>query len=922
MTHATAGTRTVCVLLLAFSAAHAQDGAVVSGIVTDPSNALVPHATVVFHETGRNVADRIVVTTSTGGYRFTGTPGVPFEIFVTAQGFAAFDSGPMQFQGDHPITLNIRLKIEQASQQIDVSDDNAMDTDPNHNGDSLTLKGKAIDDLPLDSAQLMQELEGLAGSPSPDLYVDGFSGGQLPPRDTIREIRINQNPYSAQNDTNPSNGMIQIFTKPGSNKFHGEFYTFANDSSFNTRNPFVASQPPYYAVYTFGNFNGPIDKRTSFFLNGGSSTQQTNGIVNAQTLDANGNQINLIQSVSTPSDSYNFSTRLDTAIGKKSTLIVRYAIAQATQTNGGIGQLALPSQGYNNYSTNQNLQISNSQLLSAKIVNDTRFQYGRSRVRQMPDNTAPTINVAGAFTGGGNNGGEYNDNQDRYELQNYVSASAGKQFLTFGGRFRATRDANHSRANFNGSFTFATLASYQATVQGVPGAGPSQFAITEGNPNVAVTVADTALFVQDDWKARPNLTVSGGLRFETQNHIADQADWAPRFGFAWGLKSRKDKAPRLMLRGGAGLFYSRFTSGYVLQAARQNGIAEQEYVLANPAGYPALPSTATLAQAPSAIFQISPVFHAPYFFSSTVSVERQIKTYGSVTISYLTNRGVHSLLERNINAPLPGTYNPAVPTSGVRPLGGNQNIYEYESAGVYRSNRLTANFNLHFKDRIFLFGFYTFRSDTSDANGGSFVSNPYDIGADEGRAPSDVRHQANLGGSARLPYGFHADTFVRVASGTPFNITVGQDLNGDSIFNDRPAFATDLTRPSVVLTRFGTFDTSPMAGQTIIPINYATGPGLCVVNLDLGRTFTFGPEIKPPANAPSPKLAPGQKAQINRRYSIDVGINAENVFNQVNLSPPIGTLNSPLFGRSIALVSGIGSPSANRLIGLDAYFRF
>jgi len=918
------------------SAVAQQPSATISGLITDPSGALIPGASVTLHALPSG-PDVVALTNRTGHYTFTGQPGSTFVVIVTAPGFATFESKPLQLSAAKPLTLDVRLKIEDQAQQVTVNDDTSMDTDPNHNGDSLTLKGKAIDDLPLDSTELMQELQGLSGGQSPDIYVDGFSGGTLPPRDTIREIRINQNPYSAQNDTNPGNGMIQIFTKPGSNKYHADFYTYANDDAFNTLNPFVTGQPPYYSVFNFGDFSGPIDKHTSFFLSGDDQLSHTNGLIDAQTLDANFNPIFLTAAVPAPSSAYFISPRIDRQFGEKSTVIFRYSASESSQTNAGIGQFSLPSQGYNNDSMIQIFQLSNSQILSKKIVNDTRFQYTRSRVTQTPDSSAPTISVAGAFTGGGNSGASYNDNQDRYELQNYVSAAAGKQFFTFGGRFRATRDANHSLANYNGTYSFACLTltstctanSYQATLLNQAGGGASQFSITQGNPNVAVMVADGALFFQDDWKAKPSFTLSGGLRFETQNVIADHADWAPRFGFAWGLKTRKDKPALYMLRGGAGIFYTRFTSGYVLQAERQNGITQQQYIIADPQFYSPTGNPANLSsllagnQAQSTTYRISPTLRAPYFFSSTISLERQLKTWGSVTVSYLENRGVHQLLTDNINAPLPGTYNIAVPTSGVRPFGTNQNIYQYESAGVFRSNRLAANYFLNFKKgKYFLFGNYTFHHDTADVNAAGFPSNPYDIGADEGRASTDFRHQASVGASVRLPFGFSTFFYARAQTGTPFNITVGEDLNGDSIFNDRPSFATDLTRPSVVLTRFGNFDTSPIAGQTIIPNNYGHGPGLFYVNASLQRDFNFGPEIKPPAGSTPPKLAPGKKPQIARRYTLNFGIDAQNLFNQVNLAPRVGTLNSPLFGRSIALASGNGTTSANRIINLETAFRF
>ena len=890
-------------------------------------------------ETG---ADDVATTNRIGQYSIPGQSGANYLVTAKASGFATSTSTPVRLLADKPTVLEIRLKVADINELVNVSDGTGMDTDPNHNGDSLTLKGKAIDNLPLDSAELLQQLQVLSGGSSPDLYVDGFSGGRLPPRDTIREIRINQNPYSAQYDTNPGSGRIEVLTKPGTNKFHGDLYTFGNASALNTQNPFTTNEPSYYSYSNNASLDGPINKHASFAIAGGQQTGQDNALINAQTLDGSNNQIYLHEAISAPVTTYNFSARTDLSFGPRNTFSSRYSIGETMQANGGIGQLSLASQGFTGSTTTQVLQLSNSTVVPPKIVNDVRFQYTRLRDRQRPDSTAPTVAVAGAFTGGGSATANYNDNQDRFELQNYVSATAGKQFFTFGVRFRANRDANHSMANYNGTYTFASLAlnpsctpltacnSYQVTEQALAGStppnfgaiqaaggGPSQFSITKGNPNVAVTVADTALFVQDDWKARSNFTLSGGLRFEAQNHIPDHADLAPRLGFAW-MAGRKGKPASYTVRGGAGIFYHRFASANVLQAIRQNGVTQQQFIVTEPQFFNPISTTQidlTAAQSQSTIYQISPTFHAPYYIATTLSVEHRIGSAGAVTATWLTNRGVHTQMTRNINAPLPGTYNPAAPSSGTRPRGGNQNIYEYDSEGVSRTDRLTTSLNLHFKNRLYLYGLYQLLSEKSDANE-TFVSNSYNIGSDYGRSSSDIRHQAWIVGTVELPLGLKAVSFIRTQSGSPFNITVGQDLNGDSIFNDRPAFATDLSRPSVVTTQYGTFDTNPTAGQTIIPINYGHGPAQFSVNFDLNKGFQFGPSDGNPA----PNPVAGNKAQVHHRFTLDVAIDVQNLFNQVNLATPIGTLNSPLFGKSIALANQ--SSSANRIIEISSFLRF
>jgi hypothetical protein len=274
---------------------------------------------------------------------------------------------------------------------------------------------------------------------------------------------------------------------------------------------------------------------------------------------------------------------------------------------------------------------------------------------------------------------------------------------------------------------------------------------------------------------------------------------------------------------------------------------------------------------------------------------------------------VHLPVPRNINAPLP---------SGVRPLGGTQNINEFESVGLARSNSVSLNANFHAKSGLGFYTYYMYRIRSSDANGG-FPSNEYDVGADYGRGSQDVRHTLFFQVAApSLPGRINIATYAQANSGAPFNITVAQDLNGDSQFNDRPAFATDLTRPSVIATRYGTFDSSPIPGQTIIPINYAQGPGLFDMSADIYRTFTFGPALPEPPGAPKPAKPAKGKPYVARKYNLTLVVESDNVINHVNLAPPVGVLGSPLFGHSLGLSGNNGNANANRVISFYLEGRF
>jgi hypothetical protein len=916
------------------------------GQVTDPSGAVVPGATVAVLMSGEQVSGgqtHSATTNRSGGYEIGNLPPGKYTVTANAQGFAIFVQNDVNVAAGQAAQFNIALDISVKEEKVNVEAEGPqLDVNPASNASAIVLSGKDLEALPDDPDELQSDLEALAGpSAGPNggqLYIDGFTAGQLPPKSSIREIRINQNPFSAEYDK-LGYGRIEIFTKPGTDKFHGQFQVIGNDSGLNTRNPFLgdAAQAPYDSVIFMGNVGGPINKKASFFLDVQRRDIDEIAVVDAPALGLN-------ESVPNPRTRTNIAPRIDYQLTPSNTLTARYQYYRDTWENNGVGGLVLPEAGYNTLSTEHTVQITDTQVVSTKAINETRFQYLRDNSGQTPVSTTVGINVLGAFTAGGASSGTQTDYQDHYELQNYTSISQGKNFVKFGVRLRAVHEVNTSNAGFNGTYTFSgtsTSSSYQNYLAGIPSQliidGPSGAA-----PTVPVTVVDTGLYVQDDWKVRPNITLSGGLRFETQNAIHDHADWAPRLGFAWGIGGGGKSAPKTVLRGGFGIFYDRFTNAYVLNADRLNGVTQQQYVEDNPSY--TLPPTLPTSSGPQAIYQIGPTLHAPYIMQSAVSLERQVTKIANVTLTYLNSRGVHQLLSLVTNAP---AVNYPYPTEPLP----NTYYFQYASDGVFRQNQLIAQVNIQAGARLSLRGYYSLNYANSDASGaGNFPSDQRDLSLDYGRASFAIRDRVFMGGTIGLPRGFRLSPFMIFNSGTPYNVTVGPNLSGDLQFNDRPAFATNVSGSCLSPTQACHY-TIPPTSYTPIPINYLAGPNLFTLNLRLAKTFGFGPEIGGKSGAQQgggpggggggggggPRGGGGggggfgrgsgggfgMGPATTRRYNLTFSVNARNVLNKVNAAPPIGVLSSQNFGQSVALAGGpFSSAAAVRKIELQALFSF
>jgi hypothetical protein len=926
-------------VLIARSSA-AQSASLV-GAVLDPSSAAIPGAQISVSSTSQTLHTK---SGPDGRYAFRALAPAVYSLSVTAKGFAPLTVPDVAIVAGQAKELNLPLSIAVAQQDVTVADQNqGVGINSDQNANATIIRGSALNALSDDPDELRDELQALAGpatGPSGgEIYVDGFAGGQLPPKSSILEIRVNQNPFSSEFDR-LGYGRLEIITKPGSQKFQGSVSSGGTSSYFNTANPLVSNQPGYYQYTIVGNLAGPISKNASYFFSGFRMIRQNQAMVDA--VDPKNTNASIHQAFPTPITYLSINPRLDFQLGSRNTATLRDSFYRTNQAGVGVGALNLASLASRVISEENSLQLGDTFLVNAHFVNETHFQWSRIYNDQVPESTLPTVTVQGAFTSGGSSGGIERDIQNNFELQNYSTASYGAHALRFGTRLRLYDDTSYTTSGQNGTYTFKTIADYLANQ-------PSQYLATIiYNHLASVLLFDGTFFLQDDWHWKPNLMMSAGLRVEGQNRIHDHLDWAPRLAVAWSPMHSGSAPAKTVIRAGYGWFYNRFTvpnsfsadSGtpYLDQVIHNNLINGEGFVAQCPCNYiPTAPQPpAAVSPAGTPTYQsIDPHFHAALDMQAGIGIDCQITGKVTANLTYLYTRGVHQYLLNNVTAP---TFNVATYT----PTGSTPSLYNYQfqSGGVYRQNQLifTANARLsHFQ----LNTTYTLnqaKSDTQDATYvPSFAQNP---GLDYGRASFGYRQRFVFLNSYTGPFGIVFGSLLIAQSGTPYNITVGNDLTENLEFNARPTYG-QCGAPDVVATQYGCLDTSPAGkGERLVPYGIGTGPASVVYHVRLSKVVGVGPRVRTATAAGTTYSADGNSVSgrglsssgggvkldqtAPRRYNLTFVASAANLFNNANYGTPNGVLLSPLFNKTQSLAGApfVNPTPGNRAISFQADFTF
>ncbi len=580
----------------------------IRGRVTDEQGGRIVAATVTL--ISQNGQQKSARTNQDGAYSFGSVAAGTYTFRVSAKGFGTYENSDLQISSAQKNPLDIQLKVALVEEKVTVAANQSLGNEPDNNADAIVLRGQQLEILPDDPDDLASALQALAGpaaGPSGgEIFVDGFSGARLPPKSSIREVRINQNPFSAEFDR-IGFGRIEILTKPGSGEFQGEALFNFNDESLNARNPYTLKRAPYQVRSLDFSITGPIIKnRASFTFDLEYRGLDDNANINALILDSSLRVVPFTQAALTPRRSQERQPRIDWQVNNNHTLVFVFEFNPSHLPRTGIGGFTLPSRAFETFAYEKQFRMTETAVLGPKAVTETRLQVRYDRAEQKATTPAFALNVLDAFNGGGDQSGPSLNNRHFVALYNNTTLTRGSHVLRFGGRLRHVHIQDTSRSNFGGTFTFAggdavvldannqlvrdaagnplfdkisSIERYRRTLLfakpsglakpvGITdqnlGIGPTQFSIFGGNPQVAIAQTDIGTYVQDQWNFRPNLTLNFGLRYEWQTNIHSNFNLAPRAALAWSPGNKGAGPAKSVVRLGGGIFYERIAENLTL----------------------------------------------------------------------------------------------------------------------------------------------------------------------------------------------------------------------------------------------------------------------------------------------------------------------------------------------------------------------
>lgn len=905
--------RTVIISVLALAAicggplqvsAQNATSATLSGIVEDENGASVPGATLkaINVETNR---ERTTDSGRDGHFKFPYLPVGRYKLTVDETGFRPL-SRDITLTVGQALYLVFKLDVNNVAENVTVTDVSQIET--TRTQVTQTIRPAEIEQLPLngrnylDLALLVPAVaptntgsnqrfaetsavpgQGISVAGQRNLYnsfvIDGLSAnddaadltGTYFSQEVIREFQVITSGGIAEFGR-ASAGVINIVSKSGTNDWRGGFYGFGRNQRFDARNPLATKKDLLTQAQYGGTLSGPLRRnRTFLFTNFEQTRRNYSAVITIAPLAVaaiNGRLATvgfrgpLIETGVVPAsfDTSNFFARLDHQLTDHNQLSGRYSFYHIDAINSRtVGGLNAVSRGSGLSDTDQTMALSDVATIGRK-VNEARFQFTRSRLdAPVNDNIGPSVSISGVANFGTATVSPLARDVSQFEAVENISFQKGSHSPKTGVDFLYNRVNIVFPGALQGVYNFTSLNNFLSgnylSFQQAFGA-PSQL---QSNPNVG-------LFGQDEWRVRPSLTLNLGLRYDLQflptPIETDTNNFAPRFGLAFAPGDR-----RTVIRAGAGFYFDRIPLRATSNALQRDGSKYLVVQLApNQAGAPIFPNVlatqpSTLPTKPN-ITRIDPNIETSYSEQVNLEMERELPGNASLSVGYLHLRGLHLIIQRNLNVPrFPASA--GVPNLG-RPDPNWGNISRYESSGDSNYDGMIVSFNKRAGSWANVRVSYTLAKSIDDA-GNFFFSTPQDnfnIRDDRGLSDNDQRHRLVISGTFETPkeksavpkalHDFALSYIFTCASRLPFNVLLGSDRNFDTNNNDRPA-----------------------------GVGHNTGRGFDYASLDMRLSRRF---------------------RLTEHLAIDLTADGFNLFNRANYSVPNNTFGSgatalPTFGQ-------------------------
>jgi hypothetical protein len=635
------------------------------------------------------------------------------------------------------------------------------------------------------------------------------------PQTVIREFQIVSSGITAEVGQT-SAGLINVATKEGSNKLHGEAFYTVRPSALTSADAFGNS--PSNLMNNFGaSEGGALHKNRSFFYAGFEQdflhaptftefAPQAPATIVPSSLGGLQGQID---ERDTP---LALSGRVDQILNSTNTLNIELAGSRIRTSNLGDGETrTLATISAAGYESGQSLfgRTGLTTILNAHTVNQALVAYTSVHSGYTPNSNAPQFFINGFGILGGNALGPHLYTSQQLQLGDGVSISRGTALFTFGGEFDNDPLYEQREENLNGRFDYNSLTNYLAhqphRFQQTFATGPNRF---------TGTVRQFGLYANARVDLHPGLTLTAGIRWaaqwnpqpvhpnaailDTQKIPNDISQWQPRAGLAWSATRRT------VVRLSSGLYDAATPATIFHRIFADNGtqtITADSYfdpiLLTLTNAMTAAPSALSAAPigltTPHAIVEgIDPGFRNPTSFQAALSVDETISPKLTVRAGYLHASTWHlqRALDENLAPPtidaqgMPLFLSPR-PLAGVGRLLINQSnahsSYDGLSlsaiAQISRRTQVTANYTLS-------------QTYDDDSNDGPYsinaALNPFALKAEHAFSNLDVRNVLNVAGIFNLPAGFKLNPLVVVRSGAPYTGLIGFDTQNDANdFNDR-----------------------------------------------------------------------------------------------------------------------------------------